>query len=179
MTLDAQPARLVRNTPTGPIYRDLDAAVRSKGRMPRQKLPPTVINERFPRKFLNTVGTIAPDGEAYVYAAAVSANRIKIGMTARRPQRIRNLKARELFVMPVVHSAAKEIETHTLRLLGHGPKDGEYVRGITASDAIKAIREAYRLVGGWRHVDPTITAQQARAKRIEEMASGQIPAPRA
>ena len=87
-------------------------------------------------------------------------------MTARKDQRIRNLAARLIFAVEVVRSAAKEIETHALRLLGQGAGDGEYVARATPSEATFAVKEAFRLVGGYRHVDPALTEDDARKARI-------------
>jgi hypothetical protein len=157
---------ILRNTPTGPVFKRVIAT---------QRLPPHKqlgrVQDRFPRKFLTTTGYIAKDGTAYVYAAGTRDGLIKIGMTARKNQRIANLNARLIFAVEVVHAAAKEIETHALRLLGHGPGDGEYVARITPSEATFAVKEAFRLVGGYRHVDPAMTEEEARKARIKAVES--------
>ena len=153
---------ILRNTPTGPVYRHTGTRIT----MPRHREKLPRVPERIPRKFLTTVGTIAEDGTAYVYAAATQDGRIKIGMTARKDQRIRDLAARLIFAVEVVRSAAKEIETHALRLLGQGAGDGEYVARATPSEATFAVKEAFRLVGGYRHVDPALTEDDARKARI-------------
>jgi hypothetical protein len=85
---------------------------------------------------------------------------------------MKDLSAKMIFCVEVVRSAAKEIETYALRLLGNGREDGEYVSHILPDDAVKAIKEAYRVVGGYRHVDPSISEEQARACRIEALTNG-------
>jgi hypothetical protein len=165
--LDAAPHTrlIVRNTPTGPRYRRPLAK-----RPPVAAAKPARVNERFPHKPLTTTGHIATDGPAIVYAAATRDGRIKIGMTARRSQRMERLAARLIFAVEVVREAAKEIETYALRSLGHVRGDGEYVSRVSAAQATEAVKRAYRIVGAYRHVDPNLTDEQARQARIRAAA---------
>jgi hypothetical protein len=159
---DMEEREVLRNTPTGPVYK----AVIPRQRMPKGYRPARVVKERFPRHALTTQGTVAPDGDACVYVAGTRDGRLKIGMSARRENRMVRLAARLVFAIEVVRDAAKEVETQALRLLGNQRGDGEYVSNASPEQAIAAVREAYRIVGAYRHVDPAITAETAKQERI-------------
>lgn len=161
---------VLRNTPTGPVYKAAIPKQRILLKGLGRQLGMRRVSERFPQRVITTTGHVALDGPACVYAAVARGNRIKIGMSARRERRMEELSAKMVFCIDVVREAAKEIETYTLRFLGNGPKDGEYVSHIKPDDAIAAIKEAYRVVGGYRHVDPYVSEEQARASRIEVLA---------
>jgi hypothetical protein len=123
-------------------------------------------------KPITTIGAVAPDGPACVYAALARGGRIKIGMSARRDQRMAALKARLLFAQEVTQTAAKEVETLALRLLGHKRGDGEYVASVSPNQARDAIEQAYRIVGGYRHVDPRLSEAEACRERISRATIG-------
>ena len=130
------------------------------------RTPKARVHERHPKAILNTTGHLGDGEEAWIYAAVTRDNRIKIGMTTDRHKRMIQLGTKLVYAIQVVKDAAKEIETHALRLLGHWKGDGEYVLRVEANRAADAIDEAFRVVGGYRHVDPSITEEEARLRRI-------------
>jgi hypothetical protein len=60
---------------------------------------------------------------------------------------------------------AKQVETETLRLLGHKIGDGEYV-SIDPATALIAARRARDVVGRYTRADPALTEDEARQQRI-------------
>ena len=123
---------------------------------------------------ITTYGRVKDTGDVYVYAFS-KRGKIKIGMTGRLFERQSELGARLLFCVPVVAQAAKAIETEALRLLGATVGSGEWVWN-KPSAAKQAIMMAYESMSRSMHVDPMISAEQARQERVQNyQASEKIP----
>lgn len=123
---------------------------------------------RFDRKTterMKTTGRPGPGAECFVYIAKTS-RAIKVGVTSNVERRMRGLRANLLLALPVVYEAAREVEGHALTILGN--RKGKRSEWVIATDeqAMAALRQAWEAVGRYRHVDPALTAEEARQHRI-------------
>lgn len=142
------------------------------GRMPRrsQRLASsqTYVNGwQGPRNPITTMGTIGRPARAWIYVGEdKSGYRVKIGMSSGPIARCRHLGVSLYSALEVIPLAAKLVETEALRLLGHKIGDGEWVVAEPI-DAASAVRRAKRIVARYTHVDPELTAEEARIRRAQ------------
>lgn len=101
----------------------------------------------------------------YVYALSMPGGRVKIGQSGNPANRARQLGGILLGSIPVARGAALEVEAEALRMLGAVAGEGETAIASNAA-ALHAIATAYADVGRRMHVDPTISAEEARRQRI-------------
>ena len=113
----------------------------------------------------HTTGAPADTGECFVYVAQ-GRGQIKVGATSNVQSRMRQIRARLLLSIPVTFEAARDVEGMALTMLGRYHDDpGEWVTA-TAEQGMKALRDAWEAVGRYRRVDPTLTEEEARLRRI-------------
>lgn len=112
-----------------------------------------------------TGGYLRNPERAWVYVGVARRGAVKIGMTADPARRARSLGVRMALVLEVVPSAAKEVEQEALRMVEAVRRQGEWF-GADENAAIRAVRAAFDAVGRRQHVDPAITADQARKNRV-------------
>jgi hypothetical protein len=166
------PTKFLRSTPTGAVCRATPS---------NKKAPKSLVgNGTPPGELFTGPGPITTRGatssyvdDAYVYVAELRGGKIKIGITARLEERMIGLRGKLVFSVAVVRDAAREIETEALRILRNSRGDGEVVRMFrTQIEAADAVKRAYAVVGGYRHVDPSITEDEARRARIAKVVIG-------
>jgi hypothetical protein len=122
-------------------------------------------NESEKARKLITFGSLRNPVEAFVYVGIRMDGIIKIGMSGRPHRRCRDLKISLLFTVPVVPVAAKLVETYALQGLGALVGDREWVK-CSLDRAIDAVCTAWMAAGKIVHVNPLLTADQARAGRV-------------
>lgn len=127
--------------------------------------PPAIALPKPVRQFTRTRGALRKGLPAFVYVAGTD-GMAKVGITSNPARRQRALCARVVYATQVQPSAALEVETVALGYLGRSDvQAGEWVR-TTIPEAIEAVRRAVAAVSRYCHVDPALSAEDARKMRI-------------
>lgn len=114
---------------------------------------------------LRTSGFLKRGVPAFVYVAGRD-GRVKVGMTTNPAARAKDLGAKMRLVLPVVTEAARDVESAALTRLGRcNLMPGEWVESSVA-EAIDALQAAWHQVARYRRVDPAISEEDARARRL-------------
>lgn len=108
---------------------------------------------------------LAAENRAWVYVGVSRRGLVKVGMSGDPERRCAGLHLRLHFAQEVVAAAAKDVEAEALRLLRRRQGDGEYGR-FSADEAVAAVCRAYEAVARYRRVDPDLTEEEARLRRI-------------
>lgn len=104
------------------------------------------------------------DQPAFVYLIRKARDRrIKVGISGNPERRAEHLQSKLVRAWQVVPEAAADVEFEALTILR--VEDGEWLLG-TEAEAIAAVERAIAAVARRRHVDPAITADEARRQRI-------------
>jgi len=114
---------------------------------------------------LITSGSIGEASCAFIYIGRKSDSVLKIGMTTRPEARCRELGVKLLWTIAVVGSSARMVETYAHQELGALQHDTEWVK-CSYERAVKAVCLAWRKAERIAHVDPRITPDEARRKRV-------------
>lgn len=118
-----------------------------------------------------TSGSLRDATEAFVYVGRCrKTGRIKIGMSSNPLQRAKGLVVELLFTVPVVVAQAKLVETCALRRLGALVGDTEWV-SCEAESAIDAVCAGWIEASKVAHVNPMITAEEARLDRVKQFSN--------
>lgn len=116
-----------------------------------------------------TSGCLPPGKSGFVYVGTDGDARVKVGMTTDLEARARRLRIQIVYAHPVRRQHAKDLETETLRLLGHEVGDGEWTDAAPAV-AIDAVKRAADLMRRRAWIDPHLTEDEARALRVRLVA---------
>lgn len=114
---------------------------------------------------LTTSGSILHKAQAFVYVGVKRTGPIKIGMSSNPLARCKRLGIDLGFTVPVVVSSAKLVETYALQSLGALIGDSEWVH-CSFDEAVDAVAVAWMAAGKIQHVNPAITADEARQLRV-------------
>lgn len=114
---------------------------------------------------LVTFGCILTKPQAFVYVGASRTGIVKVGMSSQPHGRCKGLGIELVFTVPVVVAAAKMVETYAMQDLGALRGDSEWVE-CTPEDAIDAVCVAWMAAARMAHVNPLITADEARMARV-------------
>lgn len=129
-----------------------------------KKCPPPL---RSGYRTITTTGYLRNPEKAWVYVGVAKSGRVKIGMSGDPEARCRRLGISLWSTQEVVPSAAKIVETESLRLLRREQADGEW-GSFTPDAAVSAVKKAFRAVCLERWTDPTMTEAEARNWRIAQ-----------
>lgn len=114
---------------------------------------------------ITTNGSIRRPLRAWVYIADAGLGLIKIGMSGGPKSRCKRMGVLLYVAIEVTPAAARHVETEALRLLRRRSGDGEWVEA-SCEEGLAAVRRAKEIVGGYMHVDPEITPEESRQRRI-------------
>jgi transcription antitermination factor NusG len=123
---------------------------------------------------IRTTGTLRDAERAWVYVGVSRRGAVKVGMSADPDKRCAGLSIRLHYAQEVAPEAAREVETEALRRLGNRKYDGEWTVELP-DDAVAAVMAAYQAVGAYRRVDPDLTDDEARARRISVASAAILP----
>lgn len=116
-----------------------------------------------PRRMVRTSGVVS--AEPAIYIGQFGPRLFKIGQSGEPGARCRNLGAKLVYWRSVTREAAREVEAEALISLGATTDCVETVVA-TYDEVLRAVANAFERVSRRMHVDPTISAEEARAQRI-------------
>jgi hypothetical protein len=122
--------------------------------------------KRTPYPSIRTRGAVAAGAtRAWVYVAIGPQGMVKVGITSDVPARMRDLRAKVVEAFLVTPASARVIETDALARLGRLRWDGEWVRDPLEA-VVTSVGAAVDAARRYMHVDPDISADEARQMRI-------------
>lgn len=114
---------------------------------------------------LVTFGCILTKPQAFVYVGVSRTGIVKIGMSSQPHVRCGGLGVGLVFTVPVVVASAKLVETYALQELSALRGDSEWVE-CSPEVAIDAVCVAWMAAARMAHVNPLVTADEARMARV-------------